>query len=125
MAENNYITHNEESGSVSISEDVIATIAYETVREIEGVGGFATSFGGELAERFSKSKKTSSRSVKITIAENTITVDVFILVKYGIVISEVAQAVQESVRSAVEAMIGLSVAAVNVTICGIVFEKTK
>ena len=124
MPENNYIVREEEGGSVHISEDVLAIIAGETVREVEGVGGFVMSFGGEIAERLSK-KNHPPRGVKITIEENEMTLDVFILIQYGSVIAEVARAVQETVVADVEAMTGIKVKAVNVTICGVAFEKAK
>lgn len=124
MPEHNYIVKVEAGGSVNISEDVLATIAGEAVKEVEGVGGFSTSFGGEIADRFSK-KNAPPRGVKLTIEENNITIDVFILVRYGNVISDVGRAVQEAVISGIEAMTGISVKAVNVTICGVAFEKSK
>jgi len=124
MPDHNYVIREEESGSVHIAEDVLAAITGETVRGVEGVGGFATSFGGELAERLSK-KSHPSRGVKISIEENEISVDVFVLVQYGSVIAEVATAVQEAVTADIEAMTGIKTKAVNVTICGIAFEKAK
>ena len=124
MAESNYIVRKEESGSVHISEDVLATVVGETVREVEGVGGFAMSFGEEIAERLSK-RSHSSRGVKIAIEENEVTIDIFILVQYGSVIAEVARAVQEKVITELEAMTGIKAKAVNVTVCGVAFEKAK
>ena len=124
MPEHNYVIREAEEGSVNISEDVLATIAAEAVREVEGFGGFANSFGGEIAERFGK-KTAPYKGVKLAIEENDIVVDAFILVRYGSVISDVAKAVQDAVINGVEAMTGIAVKAVNVTICGIAFEKSK
>jgi len=122
MPDNNYITRIEEQGSINISEEVIATIACEAVREVEAVAGFARFFG-EIVERLGK--KNLQRGVKIAIEENRITVDAYILIQYGAVIADVAQAVQEAVATSIESMTGLSVKAVNVTVCGIAFEKAK
>ena len=124
MPEHNYVIREAAEGSVNISEDVLATIAAEAVREVEGFGGFATSLGGEIAERFGK-KTAPYKGVKLSIEENNIIVDAFILVRYGHIISDVAKAVQEAVTGGVEAMTGLAVKAVNVTVCGIAFEKSK
>jgi len=124
MAETNYITRAGDSGSVHISDEVIATIAQQAVREVDGFGGFATSFGGEIAELLG-SKKQTGRGVKISTADNEVTVEIFILVQYGTVINRVAEAAQAAVVSSMEAITGLPVKTVNVTVCGIVFEKEK
>ena len=123
MAEHNYITRTDTQGSVNIAEDVIATIASEAVRAVDGVGGFSTSFGGEIAAAFGK--KAASRGVKVTCTEHDITVDVFFLVQYGTRITDVAKAAQEAVVSNIEAITGVTVRQVNVTICGVIFEKSK
>jgi len=123
MPENHYIIRAGEQGSVYISEDVMAAIVAEAVREVEGVGGFATSLGGEIVGRLGK--KPGHRGVKIACEGNEVTVEVFVLVRYGRVINAVAVAVQEAVASSVEAITGVMVKAVNVTICGITFDKEK
>ena len=122
-----YITSEAPKGSINISEDVISTIAAAAVMEIEGVAGFATSMGNEIVEFLGKknSQKGASKGVKITVQEEQITVDTYILIKYGFVIAEVAKEVQDEVFSAIEAMTGVTVSQVNVQICGIAFEKSK
>ena len=123
MAEHQYISRTGEQGNVNISEEVVATIVGQAVREVEGVGGFATSLGGEIAERLGK--KPGHRGVKIAFEENEVVVEIFVLVRYGMEINTVAEALQEAVASSVEAMTGVGVKAVNVTVCGIAFGKEK
>ena len=49
MAESkDYIMSSTEDGSVNISEDVIAIIAWEAMREVEGFGGPAAGIPGDL-----------------------------------------------------------------------------
>ncbi len=124
MGENKeYVTQTGEKGSVNISEDVIAIIASSAVTEVNGVDGFPTTLGTDIAGFLSK--KNSAKGVRIQISDSDITVDAYILVKYGFVISDVAKDVQNSVVSAVEATTGLKVPEVNVHVCGITFEKEK
>jgi len=123
MAEQNYITRTNTEGSVNIAEEVIATIASEAVRAVDGVGGFSTSLGGEIAEFLGK--RGGARGVKVTCVEQDITLDVFFLVQYGARIVDVAKAAQEAVVSNIEAITGVTVRQVNVTICGVAFEKSK
>lgn len=124
MADNKeYVTSIEEQGSVNISEDVIATIASAAVMEVEGVSGFATNFGTDIAEFLGK--KGQAKGLRIVIDEDRIVVDTFVLLDYGVVINDVAKNVQSSIISSIEAMTGIAVSAVNIHVCGIAFEKGK
>lgn len=124
MGENKeYVTQTSEKGSVNISEDVIAIIASSAVTEVNGVDGFPTTLGTDIAGFLSK--KSSGKGIRIQISESEITVDAYIMVRYGFVISDVAKEVQTSVAGAVEAMTGLTVPEVNVHVCGVTFDKEK
>ena len=68
-------------------------------------------------------KKNLSRGIHIQVEDENVTVDLSILVKYGYTIPDVARAVQEAVAGSIEATSGLTVAAVNVNVGGVVFEK--
>ncbi|HIY16324.1 MAG TPA: Asp23/Gls24 family envelope stress response protein [Candidatus Intestinimonas stercorigallinarum] len=116
-----YVSRSDELGNIHISEEVLAVIAAAAVLEVEGFGGLAANLGTDLAELLGK--KNLSRGIHIQVEEETVTVDLSILVKYGYTIPDVARAVQEAVASSIEATSGLPVAAVNVNVGGVVFEK--
>lgn len=120
MAESKqYITQMQENGSVMVSEDVIATIVAHAVGEVEGVVGLNVKPGADIAELIGK--KNWGRGVKIVIgADNAVSIDCNITVSYGQSVVAVAKAAQDAVVSAVESMAGLTIAAVNVNICGII-----
>ncbi len=114
-----YITQEQENGSVMISEDVIATIVAHAVGEVEGVVGLNTKAGADIAELIGK--KNWGKGVKILIAEdNTLQIDCNISISYGQSVVSVAKAVQDAVTNAVESMTGVQITAVNVNVCGIV-----
>lgn len=112
---------NENSGSIKISDEVIATIASVAVSEIDGVCGLMGSIAGELAIKFGK--KNINKGIKVASDDKEISIDISLIVKYGIRIPEIAWEVQENVKKAVESMSGLSVAKVNVHVAGVEFEK--
>ena len=116
-----YVSRSDELGSIHISEEVLAVIAAAAVLEVEGIGGLAANLGTDLAELLGK--KNLSRGIHILVEEESVTVDLGILVKYGYTIPDVARAVQEAVAGSIEATSGLTVAAVNVNVGGVVFEK--
>ena len=85
----NYITCQEEKGSINISEDVIVSLVKSAVTEIEGVSGLSNAAGAELAELIGI--KTVSKGVKVDFQDETIVVDVIINVSYGSSIVAVAK----------------------------------
>ena len=116
-----YVSRSDELGNIHISEEVLAVIAAAAVLEVEGIGGLAANLGTDLAELLGK--KNLSRGIHIQVEDGNVTVDLSILVKYGYTIPDVARAVQEGIAGSVEATSGLSVAAVNVSVGGVVFDK--
>ncbi len=107
-----YITQAQENGSVMISEDVIATIVENTLTEVEGV----VKGGADVV-----GKKSWGKGIRIAIAEdNSLTLGCNIIVGYGESVINVAKAVQEAITMAVESVTGVTVADVNVNVCGIV-----
>ena len=118
MAE--YITCQDEKGSVNISDDVVAVMVSAALQEVDGFAGLANTAGGELAELLSK--KSTTRGIKVQFEENRIVVDVLILVRYGCAIAQVAKKVQEAVTGAVESMTGFT-PVVNVHVSGVAFDK--
>ena len=116
-----YVSRSDELGNIHISEEVLAVIAAAAVLEVEGIGGLAANLGTDLAELLGK--KNLSRGIHIQVEDENVTVDLSILVKYGYTIPDVARAVQEALAGSIEATSGLTVAAVNVNVGGVVFEK--
>jgi uncharacterized alkaline shock family protein YloU len=116
-----YLVQPDEKGTVNISEEVVAAIAALAVSEVEGVYGLSSSFTADLAELLGK--KNLAKGVKLSIDEDVVTVECFVVITYGYEIPTVAAGIQDSVITAIESMTGLKVAAVNVDICGISAAK--
>ena len=117
----NYITCQEQLGSINISEDVINSMVRNAITEVDGVAGLSNTAGSELAELFGL--KTLSRGVKVQFVESKIVVDAIITVVYGPNIINIAKAVQEKVMSVVQSTTGIEGAEVNVHVSGVAFEK--
>ena len=119
MAESReYMTLPEEKGSINIAEEVIAAISVGAVREIEGVSGMMS--GGSVTNLSDKKgTQKSVRGVKIDMTGTALVLDIYLAVKYGHPIPEVAAHVQNAVCTSVEAMTGCPVEAVNVHVGGV------
>ena len=109
----------DDTGSVRIADDVVSVIAGMAATEVEGIAGMAGGIASGLTERLGI--KHLQRGVKVEVGEKEAAIDLFVLVDYGARIPEVAQRVQERVKSAVESMTGLKVVEVNVHIQGVAF----
>ena len=119
-----YMTLPEENGSINISEEVIAAIAVGAAREVEGVTGMMTNLGGTVSDLMTSKKNAqkSVRGVKIDVTGTALTLDLYLTVRYGTAIHEVAENVQKAVSSAVEAMTGCPVGAVNIHVGGVTLD---
>ena len=112
-----------EYGNVNIADDVIGIITSIAAAEIEGVNGLTGGFAEDLAEKFGV--KNLKKGVKVEIVDDVVVVDLNIVVDFGIKIPDVAWKVQESVKTAVETMTGLSVKAANIHVQGINMESEE
>ena len=113
MGENReYITHNEELGCIHISEDVLAAVSAGAAAEVDGISGMMNV----------ATKKTAAKGVRVSVEGDSAVIDLYVMLRYGYAIPEVAEKIQSAVVSAVEAMTGFAVKAVNVHVGGISFQ---
>ena len=108
----------ESIGNIKISVDVVSTIAGIAASEIEGVSCMYTSFVDGVAQRLG-ARKSASKGVRVDMTENSVVIDLYIVVEYGVKIPELAWEIQENVKNNVESMTGLAVDNVNIHIEGI------
>jgi uncharacterized alkaline shock family protein YloU len=122
MSENkDYMTLPQDYGTVHISEEVISSIAALAIADVEGVSGLSAGIGSDIAELVGK--KSLSKGIKLTMEEQTVRMDCFVVLLYGYAIPEVAKNIQDSVTAAVESMTGLTVTEINVNVTGISLGK--
>ena len=103
---------------MKISEDVIITVAKLAALDVEGVAGLDGVVG-----KMSKLKGNGPVTVR-TIGDVAV-VDLRIKVKGGVRVPLVAQEVQNAVKENIQNMTGVTVAGVNVTVAGAVFDDAK
>jgi uncharacterized alkaline shock family protein YloU len=59
------------------------------------------------------------KGVQVELAADRITIDLYVIVEYGVRVSEVAHNIMQSVKFNVEKMLGVPVAEVNVHVQGL------
>lgn len=102
-------------GTISISPTAIASVAAHAVLETYGVVGMALpSLRDGIVELLQRDH--SKRGVVVTTENDTISVDLYVVLEYGLRISEIANNIMTSVKFAIERTIGVSTCQVNVHI---------
>lgn len=112
---------NTTAGSLSISQDVLATIAATTATEIEGVAALAP-FSSNFTSGWLLKKQTS-KPIVIDLSDDVATIDIHVNLKAGAKIPEVSANIQRAVKDAVQNMTGIAVTKVNVYVSGIAFSE--
>ena len=110
-------------GQITVSEDVIASVAIDTLKSVANIRPATSGFMSDL---YHVKKTTSGVRVFCDKKDKTvIRIDIFVLVKYGPRIPDVCWDVQEQVKSRVEEVTGLVMDSVNIYVQGIFFEEEK
>ena len=110
-------------GSIRIADEVVSIIAGLVATEVEGIAGMSGGIAGGIAEMLGR--KNFAKGVKVEVGEKEAAVDLYIIVKYGVRIPDVALAAQENVKQAIENMTGLSVVEVNIHVQGVGFPDEE
>ncbi|NLM03569.1 MAG: Asp23/Gls24 family envelope stress response protein [Clostridiales bacterium] len=110
-----------EYGEIKIADEVIATIAGLAATEVQGVSGMSGGLADGIAEILGK--KSLSKGVKLDVMENGVSIDLYIVVDYGVKIPDIAWKIQDNVKTTIESMTGTNVIDVNINIQGVDFSK--
>ena len=103
------------NGIITISNDVIATIAGDAATRWYGVVGMALRSKTDGIASLLK-KDAMSKGIKVTTEEDGIVIDVHVIVGYGINIRTTSESIIENVKYNVESVTTFNVKHVNVYI---------
>lgn len=103
------------SKSLHVSEDAVAEIIVNTLKEIDGVYGIAPV---NKNIRQVLMKQESIGDISIGLVGDALSVTIGVLLNDGAKAVAVSENIQEKVKSAVQNMLGLTVVKVNVTVRG-------
>ncbi|GEN30387.1 putative alkaline shock family protein YloU [Cerasibacillus quisquiliarum] len=110
-------------GIVTITNDVIATIAGGAAVECYGIVGMASK--SQIKDGIAEilKKENYSRGIVVRKENNHLHIDMYIIVSYGTKISEVAHNVQSQVKYTLEKTLGLEIDSINIYIQGVRVNK--
>lgn len=114
---------NTTDGLVTITNDVIATIAGGAAVECYGIVGMASK--NQIKDGISEilRKENFARGVLVRQEDDHLHIDMYIIVSYGTKISEVAHNVQSQVKYTLSKSLGLSIDSVNIYVQGVRVDK--
>jgi len=108
-------------GQIHIAGEVLAVISGTAAHEVEGViAGIGL---GNMSSRVAR--RNFARGVKIAFEGGKVKVDIAIVVKFGYKVHDVAAEVQSRIITALETMVGMQVAEVNVNVASLRFDGPK
>ena len=105
-------------GKIEVLPNAIHSIAVQAISECYGVVGIA-------APRLHNGQAVllgpgrSNQGVQVHIVDDRITLEVYVVLEYGLRISEIAHNIMSGVKFAIEKMLGVPVAQVNVNVQGL------
>ena len=104
-------------GKISTSALAISKVASRTAMESYGIVEMAGKKSGGSQEVFKKNK--GGKGIKITFSANRIIVDAYVVIKYGVSITAIAESLKEAIKYRVETFTGMVVETVNVNVVGV------
>ena len=109
---------NTQMGEITIDNDVLAKYAGSSAVECFGVVGMASVNMKDGIVKLLK-RDNLSHGVNVTLEDNKITIDLHIIVSYGVSISAVADNLISNVKYSVEEFSGLEVQKINIFVEGV------
>ncbi len=118
------MTKEEISGEITISPDIIATLAAITTMKVPGV----TSMGGLPAAPLSTlvGRKDINKGVKVELKDKAVNLEISLVVNIDSSLIEVAKEVQKEVKRVIESKTGMTVNKIDISIRDVSYpEKEK
>lgn len=111
-----------QSSGVTISDNVVAKVAYKAISGIDGIhalgGGSSRALAGLRGDK-------GTPGISIDLHEDSVDIDITMSIVFGANIPKVAEACRAAVTDQVENTTGLKVRAVNVLVTDVVFPEEQ
>ena len=112
-----------ELGNVSISQEVVATIAESVISEIDGVASLVGGNAKNEIVKFFQNVSSGGKGIEVEVGETECTIDLYIVARLGHQLPALAGEIQNKVVKAITEITGLKVQEVNVFIQKVVKEE--
>jgi uncharacterized alkaline shock family protein YloU len=113
------MTEETKAGKITVSPDVLVTIARLSALSVPGVSRMAQVSGG-VNRLF---KRGVHDGVRIEVEDNTVIADLYLILKKDVNIREVSREVQKQVARAIQEMIGMDIGRIEIHIEDMDYEE--
>ena len=110
----------ESKDNVTYKKNVVISIVSLATQEINGVASISRTSVSAIKSALSKN---INRGIIVEFENNAASIDVYVNVKFGYSVKDVAFRVQENIKSSVESMTEFKVSSVNVHVVGVTFNE--
>lgn len=108
--------------NVTYKKNVVISIVSLATQEINGIASISRNSVSAIKSALSKN---INRGIIVDFEDNQVFIDVFVNVKFGYSVKDVAFRVQENIKSSVESMTEFKVNSVNVNVVGVTFSENE
>lgn len=105
-------------GYIDVSENLIANIAGLAAMECYGLVGMASKKGTDGIVELLK-REHLSKGVKVSENNGMLTIDLYVIIEFGVKISVVAENIIDRVKYSVEKQTGIKVEKINVIVASV------
>ena len=103
-------------GVIRVHESVIASIVRKITLETDGIVRLA---GNSLVDNLAEivgSKKIQDRSISVEMGTSSVSIEIGVIIKYGVPIPPVAEAIKSSVAAEILKLTGMKVGKINIIV---------
>lgn len=111
-----------DSGGVTISDSVVAKVAYKAITGISGIHALG---GGSSRALSSLRGDKGTPGIVIDLRDDSVDIDITMSIDFGANVPTIAEACRQAVTEQVQGTTGLKVRAVNVLVTDIVFPEEQ
>jgi uncharacterized alkaline shock family protein YloU len=114
----------DEPGAVKVATEVLMTVARRTVLAVPGVAYLAPRRPGSGPLRVLR-LGTNDDGIELTVEDDRVTIDLGVVVEPNVNITQLGKSLQQAVKRAIEEIVGMQVAAVNVHVEDVSFAALE
>lgn len=117
-----------ELGEINVTEETIGNIVSLNLADVKGVVGSRKSIIKEIAgmlrgDTSENEIDEASRNIKVEIKDNKPLINLYIIIKYGVRIPDIAWDIQSRVKEGIMKKLGIDVNEIDIHVQGIQFPK--
>jgi len=115
-------------GEINITEETIGNIVSLNLSDVKGVVGSRKTIIKEITDMLrgdtsENGIEETSRTIKVEIKDNKPLINLYIVIKYGVRIPDIAWDIQSRVKEGLRGKLGTDINEINIHVQGIQFPK--